>query len=193
MKIILASKSPRRKELLSLMGLNYEIMPSEKEEDMTQHLTLSKLSESLAKQKADDIFEQTSGNRVVIGSDTMVVVKHKLFGKPKDRADARRMLKTLSGSWHKVATSLCVLIEKDGVKKEYLMHDYSRVKFLELTDEIIEAYLNNEEYQDKAGAYAVQGKSGMFIEKIKGAYSTVIGLPTHLLFQILYKENILKL
>ncbi|MBE7075047.1 MAG: septum formation protein Maf [Clostridiales bacterium] len=193
MRIILASKSPRRKELLSLMGLTYEIIPSEKEENMCQNLSLSKLSESLAKQKADDIFSQTSGNRVVIGSDTMVVVKHKLFGKPKSKEEAKNMLKTLSGNWHKVATSLCVIIEKDGIKKEYLTHSYSKVKFLKLSEKMIDEYLQNDEYKDKAGAYAVQGKSGMFIEKIKGSYSTIIGLPTHLLFQILYKEEILKI
>lgn len=191
MKIILASQSPRRKELLSLMGITFDTMPSNKEENMHQHLRLNRLSESLAEQKADDIFNQTSGDRIVIGSDTMVVVKGKLFGKPKDDIEAKKMLQTLSGNWHKVITSLCVIIEKNGSIKRYVTHDISKVKFLKLSDKIIDNYLQYGEHKDKAGAYAVQGRSGMFIEKIKGSYATVIGLPTHLLFQILHKENIL--
>lgn len=191
MRIILASKSPRRQELLSLMGLKYEVIPSLKDEDMTQHLKLNKLSESLAEQKADDVFNQTKGDRVIIGSDTMVVVKGKLFGKPKNDKEAKQMLKTLSDNWHKVITSLCVIIEKNGKINKYLTHDITKVKFLKLSDDIIDNYLKVGEHKDKAGAYAVQGKSGMFIEKINGSYATVIGLPTHLLFQILHKENLL--
>lgn len=191
MRIILASQSPRRKELLSLMGLEFETIPSTKEENMSNALNLNKLSEGLAEQKAEDIFSSTQKDRVVIGSDTMVVAQGKLFGKPKDDQDAKRMLKTLSGKWHKVITSLCVIIEQNGEKKKYLTHDVSKVKFLKLSDDIIDDYLKVGEHKDKAGAYAVQGKSGMFIKKINGSYSTVIGLPTHLLFQILHKENIL--
>lgn len=192
MKIYLASKSPRRRELLSLMGLEYEVIPSEKDEDMSKHLKLEKLSESLAEQKADDIFNQTSGDRIVIGSDTIVVSGKKLFGKPKDDIEAKNMLKTLSGKWHKVITSLCVILNRGGVQKKYLTHDICKVKFLKLDDIAIENYLKSGEHKDKAGAYAIQGKSGMFVEKIYGSYATVIGLPTHLLYQILKKENILK-
>ncbi len=191
MKIILASQSPRRKELLSLMGVEYEVMPSKKDEDMTKHLKLNKLSESLAEQKADDIFSLTTGDRIVIGSDTIVVAKGKLFGKPKNRENAKNMLKTLSGKWHKVITSLCVNISRNGETKKYLTHDICKVKFLKLSDDEIDKYLDCGEYNDKAGAYAIQGKSGMFIEKIYGSYATVIGLPTHLLYQILKNENIM--
>ena len=191
MKIILASQSPRRKELLTLMGLEYEVMPSKKDEDMTKHLKLSKLSKSLAEQKSDDIFSLTTGDRIVIGSDTIVVAKGKLFGKPKNREEAKYMLKTLSGKWHKVITSLCVNVSRNGEQKKYLTYDICKVKFLKLSDEEIDKYLDCGEYKDKAGAYAIQGKSGMFIEKIYGSYATVIGLPTHLLYQILKKENVM--
>lgn len=191
MKIILASQSPRRKELLSLMGLTFETMPSIKEEDMTKHLKLHKLSESLAEQKAEDIFSQTQGDRTIIGSDTIVVANNKLFGKPKSKAEAYNMLRTLSGAWHKVITSLCVIIYKNGETKKYLTHDITKVKFIKLSKQEILKYLECGEYADKAGAYAIQGKSGMFIEKIKGSYDTVIGLPTHILYQILKKEDIL--
>lgn len=190
-KIILASQSPRRKELLSLMGLKYEVMPSQKEEDMSEKLSLPKLSEKLAFQKAEDIFSQTTGDRVVIGSDSMVYLKNKLFGKPKDDKEAITMLKTLSNSWHSVITSLCVMIEVGGTKKQYLTHTITKVKFMKLTDKMIEKYLQTGEHKDKAGAYAVQGYSGMFIEKIKGNYATVVGLDTNKLFDILHKEKLL--
>lgn len=190
MKIILASKSPRRKELLSLLGLTFDVMPSNAEEDMKQKLSIGKLAENLSLQKAQDIFNQTSGDRVVIGSDCMVYVKGKIFGKPKDDDDAIKMLKTLSGSWHKVVTGLCVLIERGGVVTKYCTHDITKVKFVKLTDEMIEKYLKTGEHKDKAGAYAVQGYSGAFVEKLNGNYSTVIGIPTHKLYQILHKEDL---
>lgn len=191
MKIILASQSPRRKELLSLMGLDFEIMPSNAEEDMKQKMSYEKLSEVLSEQKARDIFEKTTGDRVVVGSDCMVYVKGKLFGKPKDDQEAIKMLKTLSNSWHKVVTGLCVLIERGGKVTRYCTHDVTKVKFIKLTDQMISNYLKTGEHRDKAGAYAVQGYSGMFIQKIDGNYSTVIGLPTHKLFQILHNENLI--
>ena len=143
-KIILASQSPRRKELLSLMGLKYEVMPSQKEEDMSEKLSLPKLSEKLAFQKAEDIFSQTTGDRVVIGSDSMVYLKNKLFGKPKDDKEAITMLKTLSNSWHSVITSLCVMMEVGGTKKQYLTHTITKVKFMKLTDKMIEKYLQTD-------------------------------------------------
>ena len=190
-KIILASKSPRRCELMELMGLKFEIIPSLKEEDNNQKLSIKKLSESLAFQKADDVFNLTNGNRVVVGSDTLVCIKGKVLGKPKNKEEAFGMLKLLSGNTHKVITSLCVIIEKDGNKKTYTTHDVSRVRFINLSDQEIEEYLKLDEYKDKAGAYAVQGRSGMFIQKIKGTYATVMGLPTHKLYKILHLENIM--
>lgn len=190
-KIILASKSPRRCELMELMGLKFEIIPSLKEEDNNQKLSIKKLSESLAFQKADDVFNLTNGNRVVVGSDTLVCIKGKVLGKPKNKEEAFGMLKLLSGNTHKVITSLCVIIEKDGNKKTYTTHDVSRVRFINLSDQEIEEYLKLDEYKDKAGAYAVQGRSGMFIQKITGTYATVMGLPTHKLYKILHSENIM--
>lgn len=190
-RIILASQSPRRKELMTLMGLKFECMPSNKEEDMSQKLSIKKLSQSLAKQKAVDIFSNTSGNRVVIGSDCMVYLKNKVFGKPKSDNEAFNMLKALSNKWHRVITSLCVLIEKDGQQKQYLTSEITKVKFMKLDDSMIYDYLKTGEHKDKAGSYAIQGKSGMFIEKIHGNMATVIGLPTCKLFKILRKENLM--
>lgn len=191
MKIILASQSPRRKEMLTLAGLEFEVMPSDTQEDMTQHLSIAKLSECLSEQKTKDIFDKTTGDRVVIGSDCMVYAHNKLFGKPKNDEEAVKMLKTLSNSWHKVVTGVCVYIEKNGQFKKYVEHDITKVKFIKLTDEMIEKYLKTGEHKDKAGAYAIQGYSGMFVEKIHGNYSTVIGLPMHKLYKILHVEEIL--
>lgn len=191
MRIILASKSPRRSELLELMGVKFEVLPSEAEEDNNQKIKLTKLSESLSLFKAKDVFDKTSGNRLVIGSDTLVCVNGKLFGKPQNRDEAFSMLKTLQGNTHKVITSLCVLIEKDGEVKTYNTHDIANVTFVKLSEEEINNYLKFDEYKDKAGAYAVQGRSGMFIKKINGSYPTVMGLPTHILYQILKQENLI--
>ena len=191
MKIILASQSPRRKELLGLMGLTFDVMPSGAEEDMHQKLPIGKLSEVLSEQKAKDIFDKTTGDRVVIGSDCMVYAHGKLYGKPKDDNEAVKMLKSLSGTWHKVVTGLCVIVERAGVVTKNCTHDITKVKFIKVDDKMIADYLKTGEHKDKAGAYAVQGYSGMFVEKLSGNYSTVIGIPTHKLFQILHKENLI--
>lgn len=191
MKIILASSSPRRKELLSLMGLNFEIMKPEYDEDMTQKVNFKKLSEILSYNKAKEIFNKTSGNRVVIGSDSMVYINKTLLGKPKSKTEAISMLKKLSNKHHKVVTGLSVLIEKDGQIKEYVTNDVSKVKFKKLTNEDIETYLSFDEYKDKAGSYAIQGKGGIFVEKINGNMTTIIGLPIHKLYNILKTENIM--
>ena len=101
------------------------------------------------------------------------------------------MLSALSGNTHKVITSLSVIIEKDGKVVEYTTHDVSKVTFLKLDKSTINSYLDIGEYVDKAGAYAIQGRSGMFVKQIKGSYASIMGLPTHLLYQILHRENLL--
>ena len=192
MKIILASQSSRRKELLSLMGVEFETIIPVKDENMQQKVSITKLSEILSLQKAQEVFDNTSGDRLVIGSDCMVYLKGVKFGKPKNREEAFEMLKKLSNKWHKVVTGLCVLVEdKDGFR-QYLTHSVSKVKFTKLTTEAINAYLDTNEYKDKAGAYAIQGKSGMFIKKVHGNFASIMGLPTNELYDILQKENVLK-
>lgn len=193
MKFILASSSPRRKELLNLMGIDFEIIKPLNEEDMTQKMSYKKLSEVLSLQKAQEVFDKTSGDRIVIGSDSMVYINKTLLGKPKNKDDAYNMLKKLSNNTHKVVTGLSVLIEKDKKIKKYVVHDVSKVKFKKLSDEEINSYLALDEYKDKAGSYAVQGKSGVFIKRITGNMTTIIGLPTHKLYEILSKENLYNL
>ena len=192
MRIILASKSPRRKELLSLMGVEFETIVPIKDEDMTQNINIENLSELLSKQKATEVFENTSGNRLVIGSDCMVFLRGKKFGKPKSREEAFSMLSKLSNHWHEVVTGLCVLVEDENGVREYLSHSVSKVKFKKLSIDAINNYLDSGEYKDKAGAYAIQGRSGMFVEKVHGNFASIMGLPTNLLYEVFKKENILK-
>ena len=149
------------------------------------------MSEILSKQKCEDVFNRTKGNRLVIGSDCMVYINKHLLGKPHSREDAINMLTMLSGKWHKVVSGLCVMVQDKNGTREYLCHDVTKVKFKKLSTLDIERYIDSGEYIDKAGSYAIQGGAGMFVEKIVGNLSTVIGIPTHKLHDILKQENIL--
>ncbi len=192
MRVILASKSPRRREFLEKLGIEFEVMPAQNPEDMSVFKNIKRLSKSLGEQKAQEVFEKTQGNRIVIGSDSMVYVGGKLFGKPKSEEEGRQMLKSLSGNWHKVFTSLCVIREKNGMRKTYSYVFVTKVKLIKLTDNMIETYLSTGDYKDKAGAYGVQSISSKFIESVKGDYASVVGLPFSKLYQILNLEGIIE-
>ena len=172
MGIILASASPRRKELLSYITTEYMVIPSSVEEIVPKGMPVLKQPEYLSKIKALDIAKQHP-NDTVIGADTSVILGKEILGKPKDRADAEKMLLNLSGKVHKVVTGCTVV--KNGVSKSFSV--VSRVKFQKLTKSEIEAYLDTDEPYDKAGSYAVQGKAGAFVEWIKGDYFNIVGLP----------------
>lgn len=187
MKIILASKSPRRKELLDLLNLDYEIIVSNAEEILEDNLTIEEQVKKLSYIKAKAVFDKTSGDRIVIGSDTMVVKNNKIYGKPKDEEDAFNMLKELKNTNHKAITGLAILVEKDGKYVEYLDYDMAEVYFKDMTDEEIKKWINTGKSLDKAGAYAVQDEFIVFIEKFNGNYSTVKGLPIHKVYDVLKK------
>ena len=140
MKIILASASPRRKELLSLIVPEFEIMVSGAEETIQEELTLQEQVQELAYLKAKNIYEKTQGNRIIIGSDTIVVKNNKIYGKPKDNEEAKEILKSLleGDRTHNVITGLSVIVEKDGQYKEYKTYDEVKIYFKEITDEEIE-------------------------------------------------------
>lgn len=191
MKIILASKSPRRKELLATIVSNFDIKEAENDEIIKDNLTNTEQSEHLSFEKANEVFEKTTGDRVVIGSDTIVVVDDVIYGKPKDEKHAFEMLKILSGNTHQVITGLCVLSEINGVKSCYIDHDIADVKFIEMEDQEILDYISSKEPMDKAGSYGVQGKGGKFIEGINGSFYTVMGLPIHLVYKQLKTLNVL--
>ena len=172
MGITLASASPRRKELLSFIVNEYEVVPSKVEEIVPKGVPVLKQPEYLSKIKALDIAKKYPDD-IVIGADTSVILGKEILGKPKDRADAERMLLNLSGKVHKVVTGCTVV--KNGVTKSFSV--VSRVKFQKLSKAEIEAYLDTDEPYDKAGSYAVQGRAGAFVEWIKGDYFNIVGLP----------------
>ncbi len=185
MRIILASCSKRRKELLELMGLDFEVKPSNCDETFEDGLSIEEQSKRLAYIKAKSVFDETKGDRVIIGSDTMVLYKDKIYGKPHSREEAIKMLQSLSGDKHKVITSICVISQKNKEYKEQIDYDIATVYFKNITDQEIKTWIDEDKPYDKAGAYAVQSKFGVHIEKIEGNYFTVVGLPIHKLYDML--------
>lgn len=181
MKIILASKSPRRKEILSMITNNFEVIVSNVEEKMDEKLAPIDQVKNLAYIKAKAVFDETKnyGDRVIIGSDTIVVKDEKIYGKPKNHDDAMSMLKELRNAKHDVMTGLCIIYEKDGIINEVLDVDVTSVYINDVTDNELEKWIATNEAYDKAGGYAIQGKFGVFIDKIEGNYFTVVGLPIH--------------
>lgn len=171
-RIILASASPRRKELIASLDWKIEIIPSGAEETIESNLAPEQVPLQLALLKARDVAKNNPG-AVVIGCDTVVIIGGEILGKPKDRADAKRMLHTLSGKTHTVVTG-CALV---CGAKEHFFSETSEVFFYELSDQEIERYLDLGEYTDKAGSYAIQGKAVLFVRYIRGDYPNIVGLP----------------
>ncbi len=191
MKIILASKSPRRKELLSLITNNFDIIVSDADEHVDETLTSAEKVKSIAKQKANIVASNIDEDCVVIGSDTIVVVDETILGKPHDHDDAVRMLHMISGRTHKVMTGISVVIKKEGKQKEINDVDIADVHVNALSDEEIENWINTGNAWDKAGAYAIQQEFAVHIDKINGSFATVMGLPVHLVYNILKNEKVL--
>lgn len=174
-KIILASSSPRRKMLLEQLGLEFEVITSDIEEKVESGLSPEEVVKSLAYQKAKSVANGLTGDYLVIGSDTIVALDNEILGKPIDYNDAYRMLKNLSGKTHEVMTGVCIINTTD---KTYLVDcDVSHVKFRNIEYEEIKAYVKSGEPLDKAGAYGIQGLASVFIEKIEGSYTGIVGLP----------------
>ena len=188
MRIILASGSPRRKELLSLMGANFEVIISNADETINNEETsIGEQSEELAYRKAKDVFEKISGDKAVIGSDTLVVKQGKIYGKPKTKQEAFEMLNELKNDVHEVITSLCVLIEENGKVEKYLTHDIAKVYVNDMTEQEINQWIDSGEAMDKAGAYAIQGSFAVHIRKIDGNYHSIMGLPISKLYDVIKK------
>lgn len=190
MQIILASQSPRRKELLELMGISkYEIIVSNIQEKMDETLPIKDRIQKLAYQKAEAVFNQTKGDRIVIGADTIVEKNNKIYGKPKDKQDAINMLQTFSNSKVNIITAIAIIVESNNKITKKIDYDLSEVYIKKMTEDEIESYINTGEVYDKAGSFAIQGKFCVYIEKINGNYTTILGLPTQKLYDIL-KEYI---
>ncbi len=188
MKIILASKSPRRVALMELAKFDFEIVPSNYDEKIDNEYDIENTSKKLSYNKAKEIFDNTQGDRTIIGADTIVVKENKILGKPKDRTDAIKMLRQLQGGMHTVYTSIAVLIEYQEKYKEYNEIIKTDVYVKNMSDEEIIEYVDSEEPYDKAGAYGIQTSFSVFVEKIEGDYSSILGLPISRIYDIL-KEN----
>lgn len=187
MRFILASGSPRRKELLRLIVPEFEVMVSGVEEELQEGLTLEEQSTRLAYIKAKDIFDKTYGDRVVIGSDTIVTKNSKIYGKPKDRENAKQMIHELleGDKIHRIITGLCVITERDGKIKEYKTFDEAKVFLKDITDKEIVKWLDTGNAMDKTAAYGIQNEFCVFVNKIEGNYTSIVGLPTHKLYDII--------
>ena len=183
---VLASKSPRRKELLNKIGINAQVIPSNVDEAGYKGLEAEKMVMQLSFVKAADVARSFRKNTFVIGADTCVCLEGKIFGKPESKDDAKRMLRELSGKTHQVYTGYCVI--DCGSGKSVSRCSATNVTFKELTEIEIEAYVKTGEPLDKAGAYGIQEKGAMFVEKIDGDYSNVVGLPLSPLYK-LFKEE----
>lgn len=183
MKFILASKSPRRREILADLGLKFDIVTADTDESCELKDPCA-FVEELALRKGRAVADLIDGNTVIIASDTVVACGGEILGKPRDRADACRMLNMLSGSRHSVISGIA-LISKD---KEAVASEVTEVIFDTLTDSDKEIYLNSNEPYDKAGAYAIQGLASMWIKGIEGDYFNVVGLPVKRLHDLLLDE-----
>lgn len=180
--IILASKSPRRKELLSFITTDFTVKSADVDETLPQGITPDKAVEYLSKIKAEPLKNE---NDIVIGADTVVALDGKILGKPRDEADAFATLRMLSGKEHSVFTGVSVI---KGEKIETFSVQ-TKVKMFELTDKEIKEYIATAEPFDKAGSYGIQGKGSLLVEKIDGDYFNVVGLPISRLNRVLKLFN----
>ena len=172
MKFILASNSPRRRELLSLAGIEYTVIPSECDEILPENIKPADAVEELARQKAADVFSKNK-DAVIIAADTVVAMGDTILGKPVDEEDSFRMLTSLSGKTHTVYTGVCIMTENHTD----IFHCATQVEFYDLSEKEISEYIFTGEPSDKAGAYGIQGKGSLLVKKINGDYFNVVGLP----------------
>ncbi len=179
-RIILASRSPRRIEMLQTAGLQFESIPAEVEENPREYANPVDFACKSARIKAEWVWQRNPAD-LVIGADTIVVKEEEIFGKPANRREARQMLEKLSGATHQVISGLCFRTREDA----RIAYEITDVVFNKLSEEEINAYLDTGESFDKAGAYAIQGYGGVFIHRISGSYPNVVGLPLAKVYQVL--------
>lgn len=186
-KLVLASASPRRRELLKQIGVSFEVFPSEVDENISINDPIEYVKE-LSYMKALWVAEKVSKG-IILAADTIVVHRGDILGKPLGKEDARIMLEKLSGDTHEVITGI-VLLDMGETKKQVLDQCITKVHFKELTKEVIDNYIATGEPMDKAGSYAIQGYGAVLVEKIQGDYFNVVGLPISKLSDYLLAFNI---
>ena len=180
-KIILASQSPRRADILRMIGVNFKVEPSNLYEEMNQKIEQNEIAINISKAKAETISLKYT-NDIVIGADTIVVFNEEIFGKPKDKNESKKMLKALSGNSHKVITGVTIMNEKLGILKTF--SEITEVFVQKIPTKQIEFYVNNFNTLDKAGSYGIQEWFSVWIKKINGCYYNVMGLPVSKLIDI---------
>lgn len=189
-RIVLASGSPRRKELLTQIGVTFEIKTSEKEEVITSSNPKDVVKE-LSAMKAHDVAKDIQGPAIILGADTVVAHDGKILGKPKDKEDAVRMISSFVGDEHYVYTGVCILIkEADGSMREISFAEGTKVFVYGMTEKEIRDYVDSGEPMDKAGAYAIQGKFAPYIKEIVGDYYNIVGFPIAGIYQRLKEAGI---
>lgn len=189
-KIVLASTSPRRRDILNKFNLKFDIICSNIEECVQKNDNPIKTAMSLAFEKGQDVSLRCSPGDIVISADT-IVYKDYLLGKPKNRQKAFDMISHLNGGIHLVVTGVSII--EVGSSKKVIDYEVTKVKFKDLTSDKIERYLRTEEYIDKAGAYGIQGYGEVLVESIQGSYSNVVGLPISKIDELLEKNFNFKL
>ena len=182
-RLILASNSPRRRELLRNAGFQFDVRPSGIEENRLPGESPEDFARRLARDKARDVARQSAPGSLVLGADTVVAINGEILEKPVDAADAARMLRMLSGQTHRVITGVCLVRVPEAVLA--WTHETTLVTFRNLTEEEIGSYIESGEPFDKAGGYAIQGLASRFVPRIEGCYFNVVGLPIPLVYEIL--------
>lgn len=173
-KIILASNSPRRKQIMSALGIDFEVIPSNYDEKLETDTFTYDLIEDLATQKCLDVVRRVDKNKIVIGADTVVVLHNKILGKPHSKEEAFKMLRELSGQTHSVVTSICGINTKTN--RAALLSTTSYVRFQKLSDEQINYYIDTFNPLDKAGSYGIQELPQGFLDKYEGSFENIVGL-----------------
>ncbi len=171
--VVLASASPRRKELIKMIFEDFKVLPAECDETLPEGITPKQAVEYLSKIKNEATRKLLTEDALVISADTVVAVGNEILGKPENKEDARRMISLLSGKVHSVFTGVTIC----NGEKEITFSEKTEVTFYNLTEEEIENYISTSEPYDKAGGYGIQGKAGLLVEKINGDYYNVVGLP----------------
>lgn len=193
MRIILASKSPRRREILETLGVKFEIITRETDETC-EETDPCRLVEELARRKGEEVLDSLdkTDDFLIISADTVVACddpeypgKQIILGKPHNAENSKKMLRLLSGSCHRVVGGICVILCQNGKITREISHDVTEVWFDEISDADIDKYVSTGEPFDKAGAYAIQGTASVFIKGINGNYFNVVGLPVNKLYNLL--------
>lgn len=194
-KIVLASNSPRRKEILEQVGISFEIIPSTSDE-VSNKTDPIELVEDISGMKTEEVATMVEGPAIIIGADTVVVLDGEVLGKPKDEEHAKQMLHSLQNGTHEVFTGVTVILKDITLENEVIAYkkisfaDVSKVIVLPMNSTQIDTYVATKEPMDKAGAYAIQGKFAVYIKEIIGDYYNIMGLPISKLYNTLFHEGI---